>query len=191
MARNGIFAVTNTSQTSTFIGDFEFTDTARQRLKTKKQLAELQAAIAERERQISDHDFRMSDENRRRHLREIFDLHSTGVRMLAGTQSSYDAIGTPGSILHDELALFVLAGLSPFEALKTATVNPAVFMHREKDLGTIQEGKLADFVLLDANPLADIANTRKINAVVANGRYLSRVELDEMLSFIEARAKGQ
>ena len=103
---------------------------------------------------------------------------------------SYDSVGTPGLILHDELALFVKAGLSPFEALKTATVNPAKFMRREKDLGTIETGKLADLVLLDANPLADISNTRKINSVVANGRYLSREFLEKMLSDIEAKAKG-
>jgi imidazolonepropionase-like amidohydrolase len=193
MARNGTFVATNASQTATFIGDFEFTDADRRRFKTKKQLVELQAAIAERERQISTHDYRMSDENRKRHFREIFDLHKAKILLLAGTQSSYDAdsVGTPGAILHDELAIFILAGLSPFEALQTATVNPAVFMHREKDLGTIEEGKLADLVLLDANPLANIANTRKINAVVANGRYLSREELDRILSKIEAKATNQ
>jgi imidazolonepropionase-like amidohydrolase len=193
MARNGTFVATNAAQTATFIGDFEFTDAARRRFKTTKQLAELQAAIAERERQISTHDYRMSDENRKRHFREILDLHRAGILLLAGTQSSYDAdtIGTPGAILHDELAILVLAGLSPFEALKTATVNPAVFMHHERDLGTIEVGKVADLVLLDANPLTDISNTRKITAVVAGGRFLSRLDLDRMLSIIEKKAMGQ
>jgi imidazolonepropionase-like amidohydrolase len=191
MARNRTFVATNTAQTSTFIGDFELSDTSRRRFKTKKQIEELEAAIAERARQIQSQDYRMSDKNRGRHLREILDLHRAGVPLLAGTQSSYDAVGAPGAILHDELALFVLAGLSPFEALKTATVNPARFMHRDKDLGTIEEGKLADFVLLDANPLADIANTRKINAVVVNGRFISREELNRMLSNIETKAKNQ
>jgi len=64
-------------------------------------------------------------------------------------------------------------------------------MRREKDLGTIEKGKSADLILLDANPLADISNTRKINAVVANGRYLSRKLLDKMLSDVEAKAKMQ
>ena len=188
LVRNGTYVVTNTAQTSTFIGDFELTDLSRRRFKTKEQVAETEAAVLERARQIRNNDYRMSDKNRRRHLRELLDLHRAGVRMLAGTQSAYDSIGTAGLTLHDELALFVMAGLSPFESLKTATVNPAVFIRRN-DLGTIEEGKLADIVLLDANPLVDISNTRKINAVVAGGKYLSRKDLDRMLSSIEEKAK--
>ena len=189
LARNKTFVATNTAQTNTFIGDYELFDSARRRFKTKKQIEELNAAIAERERQIRNQDYRMSDKNRQRHLREISEMHRAGVIFLAGTQSSYDAFGTPGFILHDELAIFVQAGLSPFEALKTATVNPAKFMRREKDLGTIEQGKLADLILLDANPLTDISNTRKINAVVVNGRYLSREFLDKLLADVEAEAK--
>jgi imidazolonepropionase-like amidohydrolase len=102
--------------------------------------------------------------------------------MLTGTHLNKESVGTPGLLLHDELALFVQSGLSSFEALKTATVNPARFMRREKDLGTIEKGKLADLVLLEANPLIDISNTRKINAVVVNGRLLKRQDLDEMLN---------
>jgi len=111
------------------------------------------------------------------------------VGLLAGTQLNAGAIGTPGAVLHDELQIFVAAGLSPFHALRAATVNPAKFMKREKDLGTVEEGKLADLVLLDANPLEDIANVRKINTVVANGRLLSRHDLDEMLNKVVERAK--
>lgn len=190
LARNKTFVATNAAQTNTFIGDFELIDAARRRFKTKKQLAQTEAAIEERARQISTQDYRMSDKNRQRHFREIFELNRAGVMLLAGTQSSFDLVGTPGIILHDELALFVQAGLSPFEALKTATVNPAKFMRREKDLGTIEPGKLADLILLDANPLTDISSTRKINAVAANGRYLSREFLDKMLAEVEANAKN-
>ena len=71
--------------------------------------------------------------------------------------------------------------LLPLEALRTATINPAQFFAREKDLGTIRPGRLADLVLLDANPLDDIANTRRISAVVVNGRYLGRDTLRTML----------
>jgi imidazolonepropionase-like amidohydrolase len=120
-------------------------------------------------------------------LRMVGDLNRNGVKLLAGTDTAY---GYPvgGFALHDELALFVEAGLSPMEALQTATINPAKFFHRETELGTVEKGKLADLVLLDANPLTDIANTRKINAVVLNGRLLDRQALIKTLSAIEAAA---
>jgi imidazolonepropionase-like amidohydrolase len=96
--------------------------------------------------------------------------------------------GFPGFSLHQELALFVQAGLTPLQALQTATLNPAKFMNRLADLGTVERGKLADLILLDANPLDDIANTKKIRAVVIAGRYLDRTELDRMLSGVERAA---
>lgn len=115
-------------------------------------------------------------------------MNRAGVMMLAGTDTP-NPYCFPGFSLHDELALFVKAGLSTFDALKTATSNPAKFLRREKDLGTIEKGKLADLVLLDGNPLVDITNTRKINAVVANGRLLSREVLDVMLSAVKAKSR--
>jgi hypothetical protein len=190
LARKRTCVVTNAAQTNTFVGDFELVDKTRRRFKTKQQLEQWDAAIVERARQIRNQDYRMSDKNRKRHFREVFDLHRVGVMLLAGTQLSYDLVGTPGLILHDELALFVQSGLSPFEALKTATVNPAKFMRRENDLGTVETGKLADLVLLDANPLVDISNTRKINAVVVNGRLLKRQDLDAILDKVEKWAKN-
>ena len=191
LARNKTFVATNNAQSDTFIGDFELSDASRRRFKTKAQLARLEAKIAERERQIRNKDFRMLDSTRKNNFQRILDLQQAGVMMLAGTQLSSGSAGTPGLILHDELALLVKAGLTPFEALKTATINPAIFIRREKDLGTIEKGKLADFILLNANPLLDISNTRKINAVVMNGRYLSREFLDKMLADIEAAAKDK
>jgi len=79
---------------------------------------------------------------------------------------------------HDELSLLVKGGPSPLAALQSATINPANFLMREQRLGTVAEGKLADVVLLDANPLDDIDNTKRIAAVVLIGRYLSRTELN-------------
>lgn len=189
MARNKTCVCTNAAQTATFVGDFEMADQTRRRFKTKAQREQLETAIAERARQMRNQDYRMSDGNRKRHFQEIRDLSRAGVLLLAGTQLNQGAIGTPGLLLHDELQIFVEAGLSPFEALKTATVNPAKFMKREKDLGTIEEGKLADLILLDANPLEDISNTRRINAVVTNGRLLTRENLDEMLNKVAESAK--
>jgi len=74
------------------------------------------------------------------------------------------------------------------EALQTATSNPAKFLGKEDDFGIIEKGKVADLVLLDANPLDDIANTQKISAVFSNGRYYSRLQLDRMLADVQAYA---
>jgi imidazolonepropionase-like amidohydrolase len=83
--------------------------------------------------------------------------------------------------LHDELGLLVAAGLTPLEALQAATRNPARSVGFGDDLGTVEVGKRADLVLLDADPLADIANATRIAAVVANGRLLERPALDDLL----------
>ena len=96
-------------------------------------------------------------------------MSRAGVGILAGTDVS-NPFCFPGFSLHDELALLVQAGLTPMQALQAATLNAARFMGREADLGTVQKGRIADLVLLDANPLDDISNTRKINAVVFGGR---------------------
>lgn len=121
-------------------------------------------------------------------LKAINRVHQRGVKFLAGTDTGVPYI-FPGFSLHDELALFVKAGLTPLEALQTATINPAKFLGREKELGTIEKGKLADLILLDANPLADISNAKKINAVIANGRFFDRKTLDKMLADVEVAAK--
>jgi imidazolonepropionase-like amidohydrolase len=107
-------------------------------------------------------------------------MQQSGVGILAGTDTANPYI-FPGFSLHDELGYLVQAGLTPMEALQAATFSPARFMGREKDLGTIEAGKLADMVLLYANPLDDIANTRKIWAVVYNGKLYPREALDQML----------
>jgi imidazolonepropionase-like amidohydrolase len=94
----------------------------------------------------------------------------------------------PGFSLHDELELFVQAGLSPMEALQTATRNPAIYLGLIDMVGTVDEGKKADLVLLEANPLENISNTKRISAVVVNGRLIPKVSLEKMLRDAEAAA---
>lgn len=115
-------------------------------------------------------------------------LHRAGVPFLAGTDTPPGVYIFPGFSLHEELQRFVDAGFTPLEALQTATLNAARFFGMEKQSGAIGEGKLADAVLLTANPLVDIMNTQEIAGVIANGRYYSRAELDKMLAGVEAAA---
>ncbi len=115
-------------------------------------------------------------------------MFRAGVPFMAGTDTAAGVHVFPGFSLHQELALFVQAGLTPMQALQTATRNPAEFMGRLADLGTVEKGKVADLVLLDANPLEDIGNTRTIRAVVLAGRYFSRADLDRMLKGVEEAA---
>ena len=115
-------------------------------------------------------------------------MFRAGVPFMAGTDTAAGIDIFPGFSLHQELALFVEAGLTPMQALQTATLNPAKFLGTTADMGTVEKGKIADLVLLDANPLEDINNTRKIQAVVLAGRYFSRAQLDEMLHGVEVAA---
>jgi len=114
-------------------------------------------------------------------------MQRSGVGILAGTDS-----GNPfcfrGFSLHDELGFLVKAGLTPTQALQAVTLNPARFLGKENDLGTIEKGKVADLVLLDANPLEDIGNTKRISAVVCGGQLFPRAALDQMLAQVEALA---
>jgi len=116
-------------------------------------------------------------------------LHKAGVEFLAGTDTPAGVHIFPGFSLHEELQRFVTAGFTPLEALQTATLNPARFFGTEAQLGTIEEGKLADMVLLAANPLEDISNTQKIAGVFVNGRYFYHAEIEKMLTGVEAAAR--
>jgi imidazolonepropionase-like amidohydrolase len=118
-------------------------------------------------------------------------LHKAGVPFLAGTDTPPGVYIFPGFSLHEELQRFVAAGFTPLEALQTATLNPAKFFQMEAQQGTIEKGKVADLVLLDANPLLDITNTQKIAAVFFNGRYFSRNDLQKLLQKVEDTAKKE
>ena len=108
-------------------------------------------------------------------------LQDAGVTLLAATDVGIP-LQVPGISLHFELERLVDAGLTPLEALRTATINPARVLGMTDSLGTIEPGKFADLVLLDANPLVDISNTQRIRAVVADGRLYRRADLDRLLN---------
>jgi imidazolonepropionase-like amidohydrolase len=118
-------------------------------------------------------------------LKIIGAMHSEGAPILAGTDNNNPFV-VPGFDLHDELEIFVRAGLSPLDALRTATWNPAVFFGKTDRFGTVASGKAADLVLLNADPRKDIRNTRNIEAVISNGNLLDRAELDKMLAGAKA-----
>ena len=109
--------------------------------------------------------------------------------IVAGTDVATGWSQPPGFSLHTELTLYVAEGMTPLAALQTATLNPAKAIRGTDSLGTVARGKLADLVLLDANPLADITNTTMIRAVVANGRYYNRAELDKLIAEMQAKMK--
>ena len=118
-------------------------------------------------------------------------LHNAGVPFLAGTDTPPGVYIFPGFSLHEELQRFVAAGFTPLEALQTATLNPAIFFHMESDMGTVEKGKFADLVLLEANPLQDIRNTQKIAAVIVDGHYLGRADLQKILDKVENTANQE
>ena len=143
-----------------------------------------------------EHEFNTDDLGTRKRfvakeLEVVKAMHDAGIPFLAGTDTASGVYVFSGFSLHEELQRFVAAGFTPMEALQTATLNPAKFLGMDDRLGTIEKGKAADLVLLDANPLDDIRNTQKIAAVVANGRYFSRADLDKMLAGVEAAAKAK
>lgn len=114
-------------------------------------------------------------------LKAVGDMHAAGIPIMAGTDSTAPNL-VPGFALHDSLADLVLAGLTPMQALQAATSRPAEFLNRSTEQGTIAPGQRADLLLLDANPLADIHNTQKIQAVFLKGKYLDRAALDDLLN---------
>lgn len=114
-------------------------------------------------------------------LEEIPQAEALGVRFLAGTDITIPYT-YPGFSLHDELELFVQAGLTPMQALETATINPAELLGLKHSWGQVAPGFTANLLLLKADPLVDIANTRKIDAVVVSGKLLDRSELDLLLA---------
>jgi imidazolonepropionase-like amidohydrolase len=120
-------------------------------------------------------------------LKMVNDMNKAGVPILAGTDTAAGVRVYPGFSLHQELELIAQAGLTNMQTLQTATRNAGEFLGLA-DTGTIEKGKRADLVLLDANPLDQISNTKRIRAVVLAGRYFSRADLDGLLHQVELAA---
>ena len=112
------------------------------------------------------------------HLAIIGALHRAGVTIIAGTDQV-----VPGHSLHREIELYVKAGFTPMEALQAATIVPARVMKLDREVGTIERGKRADLILLDANPLESISNIRKVRAVVTGGRMYDCAQLWQSVGF--------
>ncbi|MBX2877309.1 MAG: amidohydrolase family protein [Saprospiraceae bacterium] len=111
-------------------------------------------------------------------------LPEAGVGVMAGTDTPI-AFLTPGFSLHEELRLLVNSGLSPIQALEAATIRPAEYFNLQDELGTVEKGKIADLLLLDANPLDNIENTQRIRAVIKDGHLHNRAQLDAWLQELE------
>jgi hypothetical protein len=122
-------------------------------------------------------------------LQVVNDMRRAGVQFLAGTNGPGVNL-LAGSSLQSELELLVKSGFTPFQALQTATLNPALCMAKLDQYGVVEPGRVADLVLLDENPLIDIRNTQKISGVVLRGNFLSRSDLDQLVSRAE-REKDQ
>ena len=120
------------------------------------------------------------------HFELVKTFKNAGVPIIAGTDAGVSGV-VAGFSLHDELELLVQAGLTPQEALNSATLLSAQWLGIDKQIGSIETGKFADLILLDKNPLTDIKNTRKIAGVFVNGKWLDKKKLNFMLADLAKR----
>jgi imidazolonepropionase-like amidohydrolase len=124
-----------------------------------------------------------SNSNRARYLFElslIGKMNEKGVKFIAGTDFPNPFV-FPGFSLHDELSLMVKGGMPTIDALRSATINPAIFINKKADFGTVEAGKVASLVILNKNPLENIENTKTIETVIVRGKVYNRKSLDLIL----------
>ena len=140
----------------------------------------IRGTFAARAKDWTQEDIDLHDQAFQKDLEVVSAMYRAGVPIIAGTDVM-NPYCFPGFSLHDELGWLVKAGLPTIGALRCSTLNAARYLGIEKDYGTVQKGKVADLVLLDANPLADIQNTRRISAVIVGGKLLDRAALDKMM----------
>jgi imidazolonepropionase-like amidohydrolase len=152
-------------------------------------LANWQKGAKDRDKGATPLEFSLRSSLMQASLHLVGKMNTAGVPVMAGTDTTAPFI-FPGSSLHEELALLVQAGLTPMQALQAATKLPAEFLGKLQTQGTVEQGKIADLLLLDCNPLDDIHNTQKIRAVILRGKLLDRNTLDELLIKEENFAKA-
>jgi imidazolonepropionase-like amidohydrolase len=117
-------------------------------------------------------------------------LHDAGARLVVGTERPHPFV-MPGFSVHEELSNFVSVGMSPYEALKAATVDAAEFMGAQGEFGVIRSGARADLILLEGNPLQDVKNTSRIAGVRVRGYWLSRETLQRSLDALRDSARNR
>jgi imidazolonepropionase-like amidohydrolase len=161
----------------------------RQKYVPLQVLANWQKGAKDRDKGATTQEFSLRSSLMQASLRIVGKMNTAGVPILAGTDTTAPFV-FPGSSLHEELALLVQAGLTPMQVLESATKLPAAFLGKQQTQGTIEQDKIADLLLLDANPLDDIHNTQKIRAVILRGKLLDRSFLDELLVKEENFAKA-
>lgn len=184
LAKNGTWLV------PTFAAVLQDSEIFDVRVTTDSRLKYIPPAVQKRWSEAALEGAAIKTKSFERKVQVVGAMYRAGVPLLAGTDAGWvQPYVYAGFSLHDELAQLVRAGLTPMESLQTATINPASFLGLEKDLGTIEEGKVANLVLLDADPLADIHNTTKISKVFLAGKEFDRAALDQMLRSAEAAAK--
>ncbi|MBI4472306.1 MAG: amidohydrolase family protein [Acidobacteria bacterium] len=115
-------------------------------------------------------------------------LHRAGVQLVAGTDALGAPLIVPGTSLHRELQLLAECGITPYEVIRTATVNPAVFLGKDQEFGTVAVGKRADLLLVEENPLQNLATLREPIGIMVRGKYLSREKLQQMLSGLRGKS---
>ena len=130
-----------------------------------------------RRAELSAGDAAATDSAARKTVEIFADMRKAGVKVLAGSDLP---VSTGAPPIHDELVALVRAGMTPLEALHASTRSAAEFIGRLADEGTVEVGKKANLVLLDADPLTDIANTRRVAAVVLRGRLISGADLQKL-----------
>ncbi len=112
-------------------------------------------------------------------------MYEAGVPLLTGTDMGANPLCFPGIGVHNELEMFVKAGIPEIDALRAATINPCIYLEINKDFGSVETGKVADLVILNKNPLNDINAVRDISAVVRKERLYNKEEINQIMEDIE------